>query len=145
MVHFGLSGGSDLTLILGSFGATAVLVFGAPAVPFSQPRNVLGGHLIAAATGVACQQFVSTPMGSPWLAAPLAVSLALMAMAATKTVHPPAGGTALIAAMAAPSSAVGAMGFGLLVPTTIGCSYLIAVAVLTNNLIVARCYPQSWR
>ena len=35
--------GTDATIILGSFGATAVLLYGAPAVPFSQPRNVIGG------------------------------------------------------------------------------------------------------
>jgi CBS domain-containing membrane protein len=144
LLHFGVSGGSEWTLLLGSFGATAVLVFGAPDVPFSQPRNVVGGHLLAAAVGVCSAQLIALPLDSPWLAAPVAVSLATMAMATTRTVHPPAGGTALIAAMAAPSSAIGALGFGLLVPTGVGALVLVASATLTNNLVTGRRYPQSW-
>jgi CBS-domain-containing membrane protein len=40
-------------LIVASFGAGAVLVFGAPEAPLSQPRNVLGGQLVAALVGTA--------------------------------------------------------------------------------------------
>jgi CBS-domain-containing membrane protein len=39
-IHFGLASGSDMTMIVGSMGASAVLVFGANQVPFAQPRNV---------------------------------------------------------------------------------------------------------
>ncbi|MBS3971093.1 MAG: HPP family protein [Clostridia bacterium] len=34
------------------FGASAVLLYGACHAPFSQPRNLIGGHLLAALTGV---------------------------------------------------------------------------------------------
>ena len=34
----------DLVYVIGSFGATAVLLFAAPKSPLSQPRNVMGGH-----------------------------------------------------------------------------------------------------
>jgi hypothetical protein len=44
LLHFGLSDSHDYTIILGSFGASAVLLFGAPTVPFSQPRNCIGGR-----------------------------------------------------------------------------------------------------
>jgi len=37
----------SLSLVLGSFGASCVLVFGFPDVPFSQPRNVLVGHVLS--------------------------------------------------------------------------------------------------
>merc|ERR1711971_281102 len=47
-LHFGITNESDLTLILGSFGASAVLIFAAPIAPFSQPRNVIGGHILSA-------------------------------------------------------------------------------------------------
>jgi CBS-domain-containing membrane protein len=40
-------------LVLGSFGATCVLVFGYPGVQFSQPRNVVLGHVISSAIGLA--------------------------------------------------------------------------------------------
>ena len=42
----------DSILILGSFGATCVLLFGFPASPFSQPRNILLGHLISTLMGL---------------------------------------------------------------------------------------------
>jgi CBS-domain-containing membrane protein len=36
-----LSGSLDVMLLLGSFGASCVLVFGYPDAPFAQPMNVL--------------------------------------------------------------------------------------------------------
>src|SRR5262245_13831417 len=38
--------------VIAPFGASAVLVFAAPASPFAQPRNVIGGHLFCAIVGV---------------------------------------------------------------------------------------------
>src|SRR5438105_1147167 len=40
----GLTDMLTVALVLGSFGASCVLVFGYPDVPFSQPRNVVAGH-----------------------------------------------------------------------------------------------------
>ena len=92
-----------------SFGASAVLLYGAPQVPFSQPRNVLGGHMLSCAVGVACHQLISLPMGSPWLAAPVAVAGSIMLMHSTRSLHPPAGGTTLIAVLG--SEQLHALGF----------------------------------
>ena len=36
----------DLSLLIGSFGASAVLVYGAIKSPLAQPRNLIGGHVI---------------------------------------------------------------------------------------------------
>ena len=33
-------------LLIGSFGASAVLLFGATESPLAQPRNLVGGHLL---------------------------------------------------------------------------------------------------
>ena len=44
----------DVTLLLGSFGASEVLVYGAIKSPLAQPRNLVGGHLISSLIGVAC-------------------------------------------------------------------------------------------
>ncbi len=84
----------DLLMIIGSFGASAVLIYGAIRSPLAQPRNLLGGHILSALIGVAGYQ--SFP-GQVWLAAPLAVATAIAAMHLTKTLHPPGGATALIA------------------------------------------------
>src|SRR3990170_769138 len=66
----------DLTLLIGSFGASAVLVYGAVKSPFAQPRNMLGGHMISGIVGVACYRWCGEPT---WVAAALAVSLAIAA------------------------------------------------------------------
>lgn len=45
-------------LVLGSFGASCVLVFGYPDAPFSQPRNVIAGHVLSSAVGLLCLQLL---------------------------------------------------------------------------------------
>ena len=98
-IHYAVADGSPYTLVLGSMGATAVLVFGAPAAPFSQPWNVIAGHLVSAACGIAAFQFVALPMGTPALALPIAAAASVFCMKVGKCVHPPAGGTTLIAVL----------------------------------------------
>ena len=79
---------SDYLLIMAPFGATAVLVFGVPASPLAQPKNVIFGHLITAIVGLTFISFVGvTP-----LTLALATGLGVSAMLLSKTTHPPAGG-----------------------------------------------------
>ena len=52
VVHNGILGDNDLNLVIGSFGASAVLVYGAIHSPLSQPRNLIGGHVLSAIIGV---------------------------------------------------------------------------------------------
>ena len=92
--HFNLLAESDLVMIIGSFGASAVLAYGAVRSPLAQPRNLLGGHVISAVIGVASFQLFE-PI--PWLAGSFAVATAIAVMHMTKTLHPPGGATALIA------------------------------------------------
>ena len=47
-----LSENLDAALILGSFGASAVLIFGFPDSPFSQPRNIVAGHFLSSLIGL---------------------------------------------------------------------------------------------
>ncbi|MBD3815556.1 MAG: HPP family protein, partial [Halothiobacillus sp.] len=44
--------GLDRILIIGSIGASAVLLFGAIRSPLAQPRNLIGGHALSALIGV---------------------------------------------------------------------------------------------
>ena len=83
----------DALLILGSFGASAVLIYGVILSPLAQPRNLIGGHVISAVIGVAVFQIA----GDNFISAGLAVALAIVAMTVTDTTHPPGGATALIA------------------------------------------------
>ena len=87
-----------LPWLIAPMGASAVLVFMLPASPLAQPWPLLGGNLIAAAIGLVLNQLVPQPV----LAAALAVGLAILAMRLTNSLHPPAGGTALLTALAAP-------------------------------------------
>lgn len=123
-----------LPLLVPSFGATAVLIYGAVNSPFAQPRNVVGGHLVSAATGVLVYQL----MGTGWLSITLAVSLAILFMLLTRTVHPPGGATAFVAVW-------NAQGFSfVLTPVLAGAVVLVAIALLVNNCGRGRCYPTYW-
>ena len=136
---------SDLTqhdhfFLIGSFGATAVLLFGAPSAPFAQPSHVLGGHVLGALIGVTIYKFLPEPL---WLSTALAVSLATVAMYLTHTLHPPGGGTALIAIIG--SEKVHALGYWyVLDPVLLGVCILVLIAVLLNNLSPLRKYPTYW-
>jgi CBS-domain-containing membrane protein len=130
----------DLSLLIGSFGASAVLVYGAIKSPLAQPRNLIGGHVISGLVGVACWQVFGATL---WIAAALAVSLAIVAMLATKTLHPPGGATALIAVIG--GDKVHALGFlYAIIPAGAGAVVLLIVALLVNNLNRNRKYPEYW-
>ena len=132
--------GHDLHLIIGSFGATAVLAYGAVRSPLAQPRNLMGGHILSAIVGVACYKLFHHV---PWLAEAMAVATAIALMHATRTLHPPGGATELIAVIG--SHQVHQMGFWyVLVPATIGPLILLAVALLVNNIPATRRYPEIW-
>ncbi|MFH1034450.1 MAG: HPP family protein [Pseudomonadota bacterium] len=132
--------GTPLMLLVGSFGASAVLIYGAIKSPLAQPRNLLGGHVLSALIGVSAQQALP---GLPWLAAALAVSTAIVVMHASKTLHPPGGATALIAVIGGPK--VHALGyFYALVPVGLGALAMLVIALLINNLAARRSYPEFW-
>ena len=130
----------DLTLLIGSFGASAVLVYGAIKSPLAQPRNLIGGHVVSGLTGVACYHLFGHIV---WLAAAMAVSLAIVVMLATKTLHPPGGATALIAVIG--GTKIHNLGFlYALIPAGTGAVILLVIALLVNNLSKSRKYPEYW-
>jgi CBS-domain-containing membrane protein len=83
-----------------------VPVYGAIKSPLSQPRNLVGGHVVSAIVGVTTYQLLH---GYLWLAASVAVATAIAVMHATKTLHPPGGVTALIAVIG--STKIHALGY----------------------------------
>lgn len=131
---------SSLVLIIGSFGASAVLIYGAVKSPLAQPRNLIGGHVISALIGVACFQLFS---GHLWLAAAISVATAIAVMHATKTLHPPGGATALIAVIG--SQDIHSLGyFYAIMPAGIGAAIMLLIALLINNIPKSRRYPEYW-
>ncbi len=130
----------DLTLIIGSFGASAVLVYGAIKSPLAQPRNLIGGHIISGLIGVACYQAFGETL---WLASAMAVSFAVAAMLITRTVHPPGGATALIAVIG--GDKIHKLGFlYAFISAGLGAMILLIVALVVNNLSRNRRYPEFW-
>ncbi|MBF0285517.1 MAG: HPP family protein [Magnetococcales bacterium] len=139
-LHDHLLAPGDLVLIIGSFGASAVLIYGAINVPLAQPRNLVGGHLLSAVVGVAMQQSLGH---TPWLAGAMAVATAIVVMQQTRTLHPPGGATALIAVIG--SERIHELGYlYVLVPAVSGALLMLAVALLVNNLAPGRRYPVYW-
>ncbi len=139
-INFNKLEGTDLVMIIGSFGASAVLVYGAIKSPLAQPRNLMGGHVFSAVIGVACYQFFDPYM---WLASSVAVATAIAFMHATKTLHPPGGATALIAVIG--SDKIHDLGyFYAIVPVGLGALIMLVVAVMVNNIPKSRRYPEFW-
>lgn len=127
--------------LIGSFGASSVLIYGAIQSPLAQPRNLIGGHLLSALAGVTVYQFVPDII---WLAAPLAVASSIVIMQYTKTLHPPGGATALIAVSS--TGKIPELGYWyVLSPVLSGCIILLAVALVFNNLTQNRTYPNHSR
>lgn len=127
--------------LIGSFGASSVLIYGAIQSPLAQPRNLVGGHLISAFIGVCVYKLIPDPI---WISAPLAVSLSIVAMQMTKTLHPPGGATALIAVIGTPK--IKDLGFMyVLSPVLTGVLILLLVAIVANNLTKNRKYPTDSR
>ena len=139
-INFNILAGTDLVMLIGSFGASAVLIYGAVRSPLAQPRNLLGGHVLSALTGVACYQLLNEHM---WLASSVSVATAIAVMHATKTLHPPGGATALIAVTG--SEEIHRLGFlYAVIPVGLGAVIMLAVALLVNNLNKNRRYPEFW-
>lgn len=131
----------DTLFLIGSFGASSVLIYGAIQSPLAQPRNLIGGHVVSAIMGVTIAKILPDIV---WLTAPLAVSLSIIGMQYTRTLHPPGGATALIAVTG--SEKIKALGYLYIVfPVLTGVTILFLVALIVNNMTSQRKYPTDGR
>lgn len=130
----GLAENMSVALILGSFGASCVLIFGYPDVPFSQPRNIVGGHFLSSLVGLV---FLYA-FGPTWWSVALAVGTSIALMMVTRTVHPPAGSNPVIIYLAQPAWSF------LITPTLAGALILVIVALIYNNASRQARYPKYW-
>ena len=127
---------TPLALLLAApMGASAVLLFAVPASPLAQPWPIVGGNLIAALVGVAVAHVVPDPM----IASALAVAIAIAAMSMARCLHPPGGGTALVAALGGPVLASHGFGYAL-APVAINAVLLVAAGLLFHR-ISGHSYP----
>jgi len=140
LINYHLLEEQDLVMIIGSFGASAVLIYGAIKSPLAQPRNLLGGHVISAVIGVTAYEIFHPYL---WLAASVAVATAIAVMHATKTLHPPGGATSLIAVIG--SQKIHNLGYlYAVIPAGLGAAVMLLVALLVNNIPKNRRYPEYW-
>lgn len=127
--------------LIGSFGASSVLIYGAVNSPLAQPRNLIGGHVLSALVGVTVFKFLPEIL---WLNASIAVASSIVVMQITKTMHPPGGATALIAVL--PSEKIQDLGYWYaLSPVLSGAVILLIVALIFNNIPKGRKYPHHIR
>lgn len=134
----------DSFFLLGSFGASAVLIYGAPEVAFSQPRNLIGGHVLSAFISVFLVKSFGGILDIELLCA-LSVSLSVLVMHLTLTMHPPGGATALIYVIG--SEHIQSLGWIYpLTPIALGAVMMLAVALIVNNMSnnTKRHYPLYW-
>lgn len=125
-------------LVVASMGASAVLLFAVPHGPLSQPWALIGGHLISAFIGVSCYFLIP----DLYIAAALAVGLAITAMYYLRCIHPPGGATALTAVVA--GSSVHELGYMyILTPVLLNVIVIFTVAVAFNFFFKWRRYPVS--
>ncbi|MFS0634772.1 HPP family protein [Mesobacillus foraminis] len=120
-------------MALAPIGASCVLVFGAHKGPLSQPRHVIGGHFISAASALIIWEF----LGKSLFTIAIALAVVLILMAFTHTVHPPAAASALVAINSEP-------GWGFLLPIVICPVLLVIISTFYNNLFHSRQYPKYW-
>ncbi|WP_433943574.1 HPP family protein [Paenibacillus sp. SN-8-1] len=120
--------------IMAPFGASCVLAFGVWDSPLSQPRNIIGGHIISTFTGLLVYHLV----GGGFLSMAIGVGAAISFMMLARMTHPPAGADPLVVIMAGSSWSF------LLTPVLIGAVIIVAAALIINNLDRTRNYPTFW-
>lgn len=130
-----LTAATNTAWLMAPFGASCVLVFAAWNAPLSQPRNIVGGHVVSAFVGLCMLSVFGT---AEWALA-LAVGLAIAAMMLTKTTHPPAGANPIIVMLGGYSWDY------LLTPVLLGALVIVIMALLLNNARTNRQYPLFWR
>ncbi len=129
-----LSSSMSVMLVLGSFGASCLLLFGFPDIPFAQPRNVIAGHFLSSFVGLA---FLSI-FGPHWWTVALATGTAISLMILTRTAHPPAGANPVIVYLSQPDWSF------LFFPTLFGAVIITAISLVYNNATRENKYPRYW-
>ena len=122
-------------LLVAPFGASAFLIFAVPNSPLAQPWSVVIGNTLSALVAIATVDILTAPL----IAAPVAVLLAILAMAAARAFHPPAGAVALATVLAASGPGFPGLSFALL-PVAAG-SVTLVLAGIAWNRATGRRYP----
>ena len=120
-------------MAIGPLAASCVLVFIAHSGPLSQPRQVIGGHILSTVAGL----MIWSIFGKSLMIIVISLVIILILMLFTNTSHPPAAASALVAINFE-------TGWGYLIPIIIGACLLVLISILYNNLFSKRQYPKHW-
>lgn len=138
LISFHFTGASGAALIVPSMGASAVLVFAVPHGKLSQPWSLFGGQISSAIIGVVC--FLLIP--NLFVAAGMAVGLAIGTMHLLRCIHPPGGATALVAVVG--STQIHALGFEYVItPVFLNTMIIFITAFIFNSFFPWRRYPTN--
>ncbi|CAN7584570.1 HPP family protein [Trinickia sp. LjRoot230] len=138
-MHWLVSDAAHIPLLVAPMGASAVLLFAAPASPLAQPWSFIGGNVVAATLGVLASHWFADPV----VAAAFAVAAATSAMFALRCVHPPSGAVALTAVLGGP--AVHALGFRFVVEPIAVQSFVLLTAAIAYHTVTGHRYPHVRR
>ncbi len=130
-----LVAGGNSPFLLASLGGSTVFLFALTETEAAQPRALFGGHVGGALIGIAAFHLFGDAL---WVSA-LAVTLTMVYMIVTRTVHPPAGANPLF--MVHNHAGI----FVLLNPVLFGVGMLFLVALVWSRVRPGRYYPVSWR
>ena len=128
--------------MLASLGGSCVILFGRPDSDMAQPRSLLGGHFVAALTGLVFLALWHA-IGGPkdiWMIASVATALAVMMI--TGTTHSPGGANPIVI------FAEDANWSFLATAVATGAVCIFVVALLVNNYARPAPrprYPREWR
>jgi CBS-domain-containing membrane protein len=143
-LHLPTLDNQHVPIVIASFGAAAILEYNIIESPLAQPRNLVLGHFFSALIGTSITKLFHLLPDHRfeqlrWLAGALSVGAASVVMSMTKTVHPPAGATALLAAT---DSAFTDLGWWLLPLVLLGSMLMLTSALIINNIM--RQFPMYW-
>lgn len=125
---------TDQILLMAPLGSTCALLFAAPWSEFAQPRNVIGGHVVSALTGLAALHIFGA---DAWVGA-FAVTLAILAMQLCRCMHPPGAALPLLVVQAQSDW------WFVFTPVLAGAAIIVAIAVVYCRAMRVYPYPARW-
>ncbi len=132
-----MSGTGSGHWMLVPLAGTLVILYVQPHSPVAQPWPVIGSYLFGTLVGFACAQGV----GSPQLAAALAMAASIWLMQRFHCIHPPGAAMALLIVLDGPQSPVAMLALSLQVSLNVVVGLLSTL--LVSNLVLRRPYPYS--
>ncbi|PZV00391.1 MAG: HPP family protein [Cyanobium sp.] len=130
-----LSAWSGKLLLAAPLGASSVLLFGYPASPLAQPRNIVLGNLVGALLSVAAVAL----LGRGPLVIALTVGLTILLGQQLRCLHPPAGGLAFLGVL------LGAKWPFVVFPVLSGSLLMVLLAAGFSRWVKgAMPYPHHW-